>query len=264
MWGFLASCCHAGSMSDERVVAGAPPADFPIPDAVREAAGAKAIEGVWLNALGGVTFRLGRGSDGRYAKWSPGQPVTPGIDLEGEAHRMQWAGQFINVPTVLSFQQFPEGQLLLTAAMPGHSAVSEPGKSDPARSAHALGRGLRHLHDQLPLEQCPFSWDLSSRITSLPPSQQSALLAEAPPLDAVVCHGDACLPNTQLDVNGDFLGHVDMGTLGVADRWADLAIAAWSTEWNYGLGYEHQVYAGYGIDPDNEKIAFYRRIWDLT
>lgn len=54
-----------------------------------------------------------------------------------------------------------------------------------------------------------------------------------------------------------------MGNLGVADRWADLAIA-WSTEWNYGPGYEHSVYAGYGIDPNEEKIAFYRRIWDAT
>jgi len=55
-----------------------------------------------------------------------------------------------------------------------------------------------------------------------------------------------------------------MGNLGVADRWADLAIAAWSTEWNYGPGYEELVYAGYGMDPDRSKIDFYRRVWDAT
>jgi len=264
MQGFLAACWQAGSMSDERVISGSPPAGFPIPEAVRDVAGIHAVKGVWLNALGGSTYRIGHGPDSRYAKWSPGQPVDAEIDLESEARRMKWAGKFINVPAVLSVEQYPEGQLLLTAALPGYSAVSELGKSNPERSAHALGQGLRHLHDRLPAGQCPFSWDLSSRIASLPLSQQSELLAEAPPLDAVVCHGDACLPNTQLDANGGFLGHVDMGKLGIADRWADLAIAAWSTEWNYGPGYEHLVYAGYGMEANEEKIAFYRKIWDAT
>lgn len=251
-------------MSDERVISGPPPAGFPIPEAVRLAAGTEAIEGVWLNALGGATFRIGQGADTRYAKWSPGPIIHPEIDLRSEAHRLRWAGSYILVPEVLSFQEHPEGQLLLTAALPGFSAVSDRSKNDQERSAYAVGQGLRQLHDSLPAGSCPFSWDLSSRIASLPISQQSALLADAPPIDAVVCHGDACLPNTQLDANGDFFAHVDLGKLGVADRWADLAIAAWSTEWNYGPGYEQCVYAGYGMDPDEEKISFYRRIWDAT
>jgi hypothetical protein len=53
----------------------------------------------------------------------------------------------------------------------------------------------------------------------------------------VVCHGDACVPNTLLDRTGRWIGHVDLGTLGVGDRWADLAIATLSTEWNYGPGW---------------------------
>lgn len=242
-----------------------PPKTAPaIPTAVRAVAGTADIEAVWQNAIGGVTYRLGPVDKLRFAKWSPGNPPYQEADLLIEAQRMEWAGQFINVPTALSCEQYPEGQLLVTAALPGHSAVSELGKSAPERSALAIGQGLRELHDKLPVEQCPFTWHLSTRINSLSHNEQSALLAEAPPLDAVVCHGDACLPNTILDANGNFLGHVDMGNLGVADRWADLAIAAWSTEWNYGPGYEHSVYAGYGIDPNEEKIAFYRRIWDAT
>ncbi|UYQ77934.1 phosphotransferase [Glutamicibacter sp. JL.03c] len=156
---------------------------------------------------------------------------------------------------MLSFQQYPEGQLQLTAALPGFSAVSDQGKNDPERSAHTVGQGERQLQDLLSAGSGPFSWDLFSRIASLPIGQQSALLADAPPIDAVVCHGDACLPNTQLDANGGFFAHVDLGKLGVADRWADLAIAAWSTKWNYGSGYEHRIYAGYGIDPDEEKSS---------
>ena len=52
------------------------------------------------------------------------------------------------------------------------------------------------------------------------------------------------------------------GSLGVADRWADLAIASWSLEWDYGPGHERPFWDAYGIEPDPERIALYRRLWD--
>jgi kanamycin kinase len=82
--------------------------------------------------------------------------------------------------------------------------------------------------------------------------------------EPVVCHGDACAPNTLLRADGGFLAHVDLGALGVADRWADLAVAAWSTEWNYGVGLAPLLYESYGIDPDVERIDFYRLLWALS
>ena len=79
----------------------------------------------------------------------------------------------------------------------------------------------------------------------------------------MVCHGDACAPNTLLDEDGSCTGHVDLGQLGVADRWADLAIATWSTEWNYGPGWESALLHAYGVDADPERTAYYRLLWDL-
>lgn len=90
-------------------------------------------------------------------------------------------------------------------------------------------------------------------------------LGEPPPIDRlVVCHGDACAPNTLLHDDGTVAAHVDLGSLGVADRWADLAVGAWSTEWNYGPGYDGIVYAAYGVAPDSVRVAYYRALWDLT
>jgi len=64
-------------------------------------------------------------------------------------------------------------------------------------------------------------------------------LSKIPPVDRlVVCHGDACCPNTLLGPDGRWVAHVDLGQLGTADRWADLAVATWSTAWNYGPGWE--------------------------
>jgi kanamycin kinase len=56
---------------------------------------------------------------------------------------------------------------------------------------------------------------------------------------------------------------LDLGALGTADRGADLAVGAWSTEWNYGPGWEPVFYRAYGIEADGERIAFYRDLWDI-
>jgi kanamycin kinase len=141
------------------------------------------------------------------------------------------------------------------------------------------------MHDALPVNECPFSWSAESRISNAREgimqgkfysSQwhvefsnlyvKSVLeeLNSPPPSDQfVVCHGDACAPNTLINNNGQWAGHVDMEKLVVADGWADLAIAAWSTQWNYGPGWENFLYYAYGIDPDMQKIRFYRLLWDL-
>ena len=52
--------------------------------------------------------------------------------------------------------------------------------------------------------------------------------------------------------------------LGVADRWADIAVAAMSTEWDYGPGWERPLVEAYGVDFDEERMSFYQRLWDST
>ena len=62
--------------------------------------------------------------------------------------------------------------------------------------------------------------------------------------------------------DGAFVGHVDIGDLGVADRWADLAIATMSLDWNYPGNYEAALLDAYGVVRDDERIAYYRSLWD--
>jgi kanamycin kinase len=45
--------------------------------------------------------------------------------------------------------------------------------------------------------------------------------------------------------------------------WADLAIATWSTNWNYGPGWELTLLEAYGVGPDPERTAYYRLLWEL-
>jgi kanamycin kinase len=135
----------------------------------------------------------------------------------------------------------------------------------------AIGRGLRRLHNLLPVERCPFSWSVEDRLADARDRWEERdrphaleYLHTAPAIDKlVVCHGDACSPNTVIADDGGVAGHVDFGELGVADRWADLAIATWSTEWNYGPGWEQPLLDAYGIESDPERTAYYRRLWEL-
>lgn len=243
-------------------LAGPPARDVPVPDAVSRLAAGRPVRPVWENQLGGLTFEVGSGSTGCFVKWAP---RGSGIDLAGEAERLRWARPHTPVPEVLDIGDDADGgSWLALASLPGRSAVDPRWVADPASAVRAIGHGLRRLHDAAPVRECPFDWSIDARVASAPEAEQGRLAA-APDVDRlVVCHGDACAPNTLLLDDGTWSGHVDLGALGVADRWADLAVATWSTEWNFGPGWERPLLDAYGVAPDPERTAFYRLLWQLT
>ncbi|WP_432535190.1 hypothetical protein [Kineococcus arenarius] len=58
------------------------------------------------------------------------------------------------------------------------------------------------------------------------------------------------------------MAHVDLGGLGVADRWADLAVATTGLGWNHGPGWEGVFLDACGVAPDARRTAHYRALWD--
>ena len=255
-------------------IAGAPPPGTPVPAVVRRLLGPGATP-VWRNELGGLTYRTA----GLVAKWQP----AGRLDLRQEAERLMWASRHAAVPVPLEAGADDDGSWLLTAALPGRSAVDPRWLADPATASRAIGAGLRALHDALPVRECPFSWDAQGRaerarrLGRRDPAQRHpdmrdldfdeviAMLQQPPlPDRLVVCTGDACAPNTLVDDGGNCSGHVDLGMLGVADRWADLAVATWSTQWNYGPGWEGALLDAYGIEPDPERTRYYRLLWEFS
>ena len=265
------------------MVAG-PPRSFPVPPVVVQLAGGQPYRAVWENELGGLTFEIGKDAPRRFVKWAPRRAV--GLDLVAEAERMRWAIAFTPVPRLVDQGNDDEGAWIVTEALPGRSAVDDRWKAEPARAVAAIGAGLRAYHEALPVARCPFSWSVGDRLADAraraaagridssgwEEADHRALgvegalrrLADAPPVDElVVCHGDACSPNTLIGEDGNWSGHVDLGALGVADRWADLAVATWSTNWNYGPGWEGALLEAYGVGPDPERTAYYRLLWEL-
>lgn len=223
-------------------ISGPPHGPVAVPELVRAfLPDGEAPEAIWRNLLGGLTFRSGD----RYLKWNPrGAP-----DLEHERARLAWLSGRHSVARVLDFGRDESGQVLITAALAGTGAAVEPWISRPEVAVPAIAAGLRRLHDGVPIEDCAFSSWIGGRSTP-------------PPARLVVCHGDPCAPNTVIGPDGAFVGHVDIGQLGVADVWADLAIASMSLDWNYGDGWQAAFFEAYGVERDEPRIRFYRALWE--
>ena len=210
---------------------------------------------MWRNEDHGITFAIDGGRT--YLKV---QPPGPDWDPEAEVARLAWLRDHAPCPEVVDRGERSGLHWLLTSGLAGRSAVDRRWRRRPEVAVPALGSALRRFHDTVPASRCPFTWSVADRVTRFALSR--VFLDRVPPLDPVVCHGDACNPNFLLDDAGRFVGYVDLGSLGVADRWADLAPALMSLSWNYGPGWEPTFLEAYGVEPDDSKRMFYTALWD--
>ncbi|WP_309103666.1 aminoglycoside 3'-phosphotransferase [Microbacterium sp.] len=235
-----------------------------VPDKVVDLARGADLVCVWRNDYGGLTFRATGSGEPFYIKWGPRNAESAFRD---EAERMRWAGRWLNVPRVLDSGENDTHEWIVTAAIDGLSAVDSRWEAEPATAVRAVGEALRAMHDTLPVAECPWDWSVPSRIANAAQRgiEVPAALRDSPSVDRlVVCHADACMPNTLIGPDGRWVAHVDLALLGTADRWADIAVASMSTEWNYGPGWEDALIEAYGVEPDRERLAYYRDLWNAT
>ena len=197
-------------------------------------------------------------------KWNP---AGSGESLAEEARRIRWLAGRFPAPEVVGSGDDASGEWLATRAIHARSAVASPWLERPDVAVRAIAEGLRRLHEGLDPATCPFDWSVGRRLAEAHAAGHPIPdeLAAPPPVDRlVVCHGDPCAPNTLIDDDGAFRAIVDLGRLGVADRWADLAVVSMSLEWNYGPGFESLFFGAYGIEPDPVRVAYYCALWNTT
>ncbi|MGW4715812.1 APH(3'') family aminoglycoside O-phosphotransferase [Nocardia sp. NPDC004260] len=241
---------------------------------------------------GAEVFRSADGS--RYAKC-----VDPGgvADLALERDKIVWLdGHGIPGPLALDWRACDDGACLVTSAVPGVPADAVSGET-LGRAWESIADTVRRLHE-VPTEQCPFDRGLARMFAMaqdvvvrgavhaefLPEEQQSTpptvlltrLAGELEPrmtqefAEAVVCHGDLCLPNIILDPETHTVaGFVDLGRLGIADPYADIALLlansreSWQDERRAEQA-DRTFAARYGIELDADRQRFFLHLDPLT
>ena len=234
---------------------------------------------IYIGESGGRVFRIGEGA---FLKYGAGRAFP---DIVAEHARLVWLQGRIPVPRVLHFTATDKAAWLLTTAMPGRMAeeLLEDRAAPRAAIVFSVARFLRALHD-LAITDCPFDASHPVRLADarrnidagLVPEDEfddtragwtaeqvwDALQANMPRrFDRVVTHGDFSTGNIFLDAEGRVTGMIDVGRLGVADRYQDLAIL-WNNLEEYGLG--AALLRAYGeAEPDETRLRFHLMLDEL-
>lgn len=217
-----------------------------------------------------------------YAKVSAAAGIP---ELAAERDRVEWlAGTAIPGAVVVDWIESEAGAALLISAVPGVTGRELPWS--PKR-VDSLAAAIRAFHE-LPVADCPFERRLEDVLRQVEdvvrrgavnpdfltdewrlvePSELLARLHASVPAvrDLVVCHGDACLGNFLFDPETlEWTGAIDVGHLGVADRYADLALTTAQVEHRWSVD-PVDFLTSYGIDSgDGERLTFYRLLDSMS
>lgn len=231
-----------------------------------------------VGEAGAAVHRLhAPGRPSLYLKHGQGS-VAP--DVTDEMVRLQWLAHRTSVPSLHGFVATGDEAWLLMSEMPGKTAYelleAEPGNRADIVSAIAFH--LRSLH-VLPVDECPFNSAYPLRLALAFRRMQAGdvdtsdfgdehkgwtaqqvwdeMVGFLPfEQDPVVTHGDYSLDNI-LMMDGRVTGLIDLGRLGVADRYQDLAIL-WNCLSEFGDDLQKHFFAAYGINaPDEQKLRFH-------
>ena len=248
---------------------------------------------VWAKRLAGYQWErqgVGRSAATVFRLTAAGQPelyvkAEPAglfCGLMGEASRLRWlTARGLPCPQVLGLEAESGWHWLLMTGLPGGD-LSQRRDLLPSETIELVVGALRRLHAQ-PIKGCPFDQRLSRWLAAAQarlatgrvdarnfadenlgrsPEELFELLLESRPqeTDLVLTHGDPSLPNLLVE-RRNFVGFIDCGRLGIADRYQDLALAGWSIGYNLGVDWVEPFFAAYGLDkPDRPKLAFYRML----
>ena len=210
-------------------------------------------------------------------------------ELEKEYCFMKWLEHTGIVPKALAFEALDGWYFLLMSRMPGQMSCAKTYMENPQILIKILAEGLKTLW-QIGPKDCPVQNTLEVKLKQAaenikngwvdvedaepdtygeggfrdPEDLLDWLCANRPEEELTLTHGDYCLPNVFGE--GDaFRGLIDLGRMGVADKWQDIALCYRSlchnADGTYGVVYENVkpelLFEALGLEPDWEKIRYY-------
>ena len=229
---------------------------------------------------GGAVHRLeAAGRPALYLKYGRGRIAD---DVADEAARLRWLVGRLPVPAIVAAVGVADEAWLLSTAIDGRTGDDRFEQSAATRRdvTVALAQFLRQVH-ALPIEDCPFAAGPPQRLAAARRNMDAGrvdtedfdadhagwsverlwdeTVALAPAtIDPVVTHGDYSLGNVLFDDAGAVTGCIDLGRVGVADRYQDIAIL-WQNLSEVGEGLTALFLDAYGIGAvDERKLRFHR------
>ncbi|MFC9996947.1 APH(3') family aminoglycoside O-phosphotransferase [Nocardia sp. NPDC127526] len=200
--------------------------------------------------------------------------MKKGPEAVAEHERLTWLEtQGLPVPKVALF----EADVLVLA----DAGVASLASAEVDSPGAAMAEALRRLH-ALPIADCPFDARIDTMLRlarrqvedglvdaedfdddnagRTPEAVLEQLIAERPEVeDLVVVHGDYTPSNV---LEGGML--IDLGRLGVADRYRDIALALRDLDDDFGPGEVAAFLAAYELsEPDQRRVHYYRLLDEL-
>jgi len=227
-----------------------------------------------IGQSGGAVYRLhGKaGAPDLFLKHGRGSVAQ---DITDEMVRLRWLVRHIPAPTVQGFVAAQDEAWLLMTALPGQTAYQLLKAQTKARVeiVDALAVFLRRVH-AIPVSECPFTSDHAYRLARARERIDAGLVEEDDfdderegwtaeqvweamqrllPIssDPVVTHGDFSFDNI-LMLDGEVIGCIDAGRVGIADRYQDLAIL-WNCLGEFDASLQDRFLERYGIARANHR-----------
>lgn len=257
----------------------------PSPSALAELADDAIWTPIETGESGGTVWRLRwPNGDLAYLKHGLGRVADAIAD---ETARLRWCRDRLPVPSIRSSFYTPCEAWLLTDAVPGLTGdkllLRDPAAlSKIVRDCAAL---MRRFH-ALPIDDCPFDASHYVRLAQASMNvdgglvdeddfdvdhagwSAAAMMTETVSLtpqwvERVVTHGDFSLGNILFDPLGRMTGCIDVGRLGIADPYQDIAVL-WQNLREFECGAEVILLKELGISQvDEQRLQFHRCLDEL-
>ena len=205
--------------------------------------------------------------------------------LTREYNALSWLENKLDVPKVIKYEIYTDIEYLLTKSLNGEMICSDYYLKNPELAIELLVKAFSEIK-KVDIENCPFNVGIDYKLNLIKDNVDKGLITGEFISDDILekyngvsgilkylqdnkfndekcfSHGDTSLPN--IFVNGnDFVGFIDVGECGIADKWFDLAICEKSIIRNFGKKYIDLFYGKLQIVPDRFKIDYYLLMMNL-
>lgn len=215
---------------------------------------------------------------------------------ESTVATMRWLEGKVPVPKVLCHEILDGKSYLLMSRVPGIMSCDASYLEQPDVLVSALADGLKLLWNT-DTAGCPRTWMLEALLEEAkirvaqglvdldnvepetfsengfrdPEHLLQWLLEHKPNSVPTLAHGDYCLPNVFLK-DGKLSGFIDVGDMGLGEKWRDIALCYRSLRHNFNGTYGGKIYNAFhpdllfkklGIQPDWEQIRYHLLLDEL-